>query len=156
MSSTTFTHVAAEAASLPDAFAKVADDSFFALVGPCPPSSLDERWPGDPAWLYTEISFVHEGQRGQLDLALPASLAADLSGAFAGCDAVGLSDSLVSDCIGEFCNMVCGLWLTRVRPREGFALSPPLVETGMPPLAHGWSFITINDVPVGYRCTEDV
>ena len=155
MSSMTCTHGALDATLLPAALTEVAEQSFFAYVDPCPAAELEPHWPPGNAWLYAVVEFGREQHRGRVELALPSGLAGDLAAAFAGTDVGELSDAMVGDVVGELCNMVCGLWLTRAIPSVWFALAPPLVEVGLPPLPQGWTFMAINDVAAGFRVRED-
>ena len=133
----------------------MAEQSFFAYVEPCPSSELEARWPPGNAWLYAVVEFGREEYRGRVELALPSALARDLAAAFAGTDAGDLTDVMVGDVVGELCNMACGLWLTRAISTVWFALAPPLVEIGLPPLPQGWGFLLVNEMPAGFRVQED-
>jgi CheY-specific phosphatase CheX len=156
MSSTQSLETAADPGVLTDAVLQVAEQSFFAFVEPCGASHVEARMPADARWLRSVVQFNGETRFGRVEITVPHSLARDLAGAFAGCDAGDLTESMIQDTTGELCNMVCGLWLTRTRPHTHFALRPPAVSEVDPidASAAGLGFVLINDVPAVFSRWE--
>jgi hypothetical protein len=122
----------------------VAERSFFAYAEPAAPDRVVSVAGG---WYLASVSF-----RGPFDgavaIALPVTLARDLCAAFLGEDADALAESAVSDLAGEFANMVCGTYLTRL---TGFDRCFELAHPDVAPLecAPAGDFVmAVNEQPV--------
>ncbi len=151
------------------ALVEVAESSFFAFAAPCDaeqfaelvahPPVLDPEAPPPPAgWMVTRVAFSG-AFCGHVEVALGEALAAQLLAAFVG---LGPDDPVdeaqLRDSCGEFCNQVCGTWLTRACQSRRFDLSPPVVvrhpaswrpPADEPPDEHrGQLLVTLNDLPV--------
>lgn len=158
-------------AALCAALGEVAEHSFFAFVAQSDgeqfadlaahPPALDPETPTPPApWLITRVAFTG-AFGGHVEVALGEPLARQLLEAFVG---LGPGDpvleSQVRDACGEFCNQVCGTWLTRACQDGRFELDPPVVVRHAPgplrPLGvvsdrDGEVFLTLNDLPLRLR-----
>jgi CheY-specific phosphatase CheX len=65
---------------------------------------------------------------GEVVCTVPESLVQELATTFAGLEpGAPIDESLVIDLMGEFANMVCGRWLSRVSNHSQFDLRPPTV-----------------------------
>jgi len=140
--------------ALAAAFVEVAEQSFFAFAEkPTDRSAIDERRPADAVWMRSAVQFESPVESGTVEIVLTADLARELAAAFAGSDAEELTTAMIEDAIGELCNMVCGLWLTRACPHERFAMRPPEVtETDDEAIGStAWTVLLINDVPAAIR-----
>ncbi|HZT78433.1 MAG TPA: chemotaxis protein CheX [Vicinamibacterales bacterium] len=123
-------HSDAAAAALFDAVRCVAERSFFSVAEPGHDEVFDLEARRVPKWLSATVRFEQGGLAGSVSCTLPELLAHSLFDAFTGRDPAEpppTSDLLV-DVVGEFSNMVCGAWLTRVASGRAFTLSRPRVE----------------------------
>ena len=143
----------AEAASaMFDAVRTVAEQSFFAVAEPSDDRSFGVAAVQVPRWLVATVGFEQGALSGTVSCTLPEHLANGLFDAFTGRDpgdpAPGVA--LVHDLVGEFSNMVCGAWLTRVEGGRTFTLSHPSVEPAVRPAAAGDLRLVaaIDDLPV--------
>jgi hypothetical protein len=135
------------------ALTDVAEQSFYAFVEPCDADPSREDLPPGTDWISCAMRFTSESQEGEVAVVLPVSLACELAAAFAGCDTGQLDAPLVQDAVGELCNMVGGLWLTRASTtRDSFRLQPPRVSPSIAPAAaQGWTLVRVNGTPMGLR-----
>jgi hypothetical protein len=164
--------VAEHRQALVDALVEVAENSFFAFVSPVdaeqfaelaasPPVMDPEARPQPTDWLVTRAGFSG-AFAGHVEVAVAEPLARQLLSAFLG---LGPDDPVdhpqLEDSCGEFCNQVCGTWLTRACQDGRFDLDPPVVErhpAGWLPLdpapagGHdGDVLVTLNDLPLRLR-----
>ena len=119
---------AASAAKYPswlyEALASVAESSFFASAERCDDATFAERAQAMGPWLEARVRF--RGQMsGDVICTVPESLVCELAASFAGlAPDESIDSSLVEDLMGEFANMVCGRWLTRVSIRAASTSTP--------------------------------
>ncbi len=136
------------------AIGSVAERSFFADVAECDPATFDERAAEAGSWLIATVHFREGEISGLLSCTLPRVLARALLDAFTGRDPHDPEPDPESlfDLAGEFSNMICGTWLTRMAAAQAFTLSRPLVELAdaRPTSAamYGWTLMTVNDWPM--------
>ena len=135
-----------------EAVRSVAEQSFFAVAEPGDDRSFDALAKHVPRWLVATVRFEQGPTAGSVSCTLPENLAHGLFDAFTGRDPAdpAPTDILIHDLVGEFSNMVCGAWLTRVEGGRTFTLSHPLVE---PAVAVGRAgdirlLAAIDDLPV--------
>lgn len=107
-----------------EAVATVAEERFFAVVGPLPTDD-DLALPGE--WYLASIGF--EGVvAGAVCVALPISLGRDLWASFVSADtADDAPDEGVKEAIGEFAAMTARQWLTGMAASLAFELQHPEV-----------------------------
>lgn len=130
----------------------VAERSFFAVAEPRDSSAFGALAETVPRWLVAKVRFENGPMKGTLSCTLPEHLAHSLFDAFTGRDPAEPAPArdLVLDLMGEFSNMVCGVWLTHVASRHTFTLSHPTVETAHAPGdADGVRVLAaVDDLPV--------
>lgn len=131
------------------AVSTVAERCFFACADRCDAPDLDEI---EAEWLIATVHF-HDGPvHGSLACVLPSDLALWLYDAFTGRDPATPSPrrDQVDDLAGEFSNMVCGAWLTRVDTHRVFRLSPPSIGRVARPANEGShrEWVAVNNRPV--------
>jgi hypothetical protein len=157
------TLIDAEAAlAMFEAVRNVAEQSFFAVAEPGDQRSFDGRAAGVPLWLTASVAFERGAVKGIVSCTLPADLVGQLFDAFTGRDP---SEPLpepgeIHDLVGEFSNMVCGAWLTRIATSRAFTLHRPSVESmAVPPSPDGRGLrvlAAIDDLPVAVDlCMHD-
>jgi hypothetical protein len=131
-------------ALLAEAMVTVAERSFFAYAEVSGPECVEVASGG---WYEAAVSFRGPFS-GRVLLALPSSLARDLSMSFLGLepDAV-LADPSVADLVGEISNMVCGSWLTGLPETACFELTHPEVRT-IDAAPDDGMVVAVNDQPV--------
>jgi len=140
------------ASAMFDAVRTVAEQSFFAVAEPSDDRSFSVAAVQVPRWLVATVGFEQGTLSGTVSCTLPEHLANGLFDAFTGRDpgdpAPGVA--LIHDLVGEFSNMVCGAWLTRVEGSRTFTLSHPSVEPAIRPAAAGDLRLVaaIDDLPV--------
>ena len=127
-------HTDAAATALFDAVRSVAERSFYSVAEPGHDEVFRVEARRVPRWLAATVRFEQGGFAGSVSCTLPERLAHTLFDAFTGRDPADPlpTPELVVDVVGEFSNMVCGVWLTRVASGHAFTLSRPRVE----PAAH--------------------
>lgn len=133
------------------ALAEVGELSFFGFVDAVDPAALAVQAVEAGPWRCAEVDF--RGQEdGAIRVAVPDALARELVSAFTGEPGAEEAVDGLDDLLGEFANMICGLWLTRTRPDAVFALGRPGVsrmpDGWVPPLAEGAVTATFNDQPM--------
>jgi CheY-specific phosphatase CheX len=140
------------ASAMFDAVRTVAEQSFFAVAEPSDDRAFGVAAVKVPRWLVATVRFEQGPLVGTVSCTLPESLANGLFDAFTGRDPGEPApvSTLVHDLVGEFSNMVCGAWLTRVESSRTFTLSHPLVEGAVQPAAAGDMRLVaaIDDLPV--------
>jgi CheY-specific phosphatase CheX len=121
--------------SVREALVEVAENSFFAFVDPVEAEVAAELLAIAPRWIQATVAF--EGAfGGSMEIALAEPLAIELFVSFLGLEPGEVpDDTRLFDLVGEFCNMVCGSWLTRSCQRRSFDLRHP--EVVRLPVAEG-------------------
>ena len=145
------------ASAMFEAVRSVAEHSFFAVAEPGDERSFSAQAAAVPAWLVATVRFEQGPLKGSVACTMPTSLARGLFDAFAGRDPSEPEPGteLVHDLVGEFSNMVCGAWLTRVASNRTFTLHRPTVEP-IPTLRDSGGprlLAVIDDVPVSVEVT---
>jgi len=139
-------------AAMFEAVRTVAEQSFFAVAEPSDDRSFGVAAVQVPRWLVATVGFEQGPLAGTVSCTLPEHLAAGLFDAFTGRDPgdPAPTTALVYDLVGEFSNMVCGAWLTRVEGGRTFTLTHPSVEPAARPAAAGDLRLVaaIDDLPV--------
>ena len=140
------------AAAMFVAIRSVAEQSFFAVAEQRDDTAFHALADRVPRWLVATVQFEEGPLIGSMSCTLPENLAHALFNAFTGRDPADPAPHLdeVHDLVGEFSNMVCGVWLTRVASRQTFTLSRPVVETAPTPGdTNGMRLlVAIDDLPV--------
>jgi CheY-specific phosphatase CheX len=140
------------ASAMFDAVRTVAEQSFFAVAEPADDRSFGVAAAQVPRWLVATVRFEQGPLAGSVSCTIPEKLANGLFDAFTGRDPGEPAPiaSLIHDLVGEFSNMVCGAWLTRVESGLTFTLSHPSVETAPTPAEAGDLRLVaaIDDLPV--------
>jgi|SRR4051812_22181894 CheY-specific phosphatase CheX len=145
------------ASAMFEAVRSVAEQSFFAVAEPGDERSFAAQAAAVPSWLVATVRFEQGTLQGSVACTMPTTLARGLFDAFAGRDPSepepGLE--LVHDLVGEFSNMVCGAWLTRVASSRTFTLHHPSVESVNTPRHDGGPRLlaVIDDTPVAVEVT---
>lgn len=143
------------------AFAAASDRDQFAELVAHPPAFDPDAPPEHPAWLVTRVAFSG-AFAGHVEVAMSEPLARQLLENFVGLGpGEEVSAAQVHDSCGEFCNQVCGTWLTRACQDRRFELAPPAVHRIAPgtlPMAppaegpdDGEVLVTLNDLPLRMR-----
>lgn len=130
----------------------VAEENFFAITVPCDAGTFAELAVRQPRWLVARVQFEEGPLAGSVSCTLPEELAHVLLDAFSGWEpsAPAPTYDQVLDLVGEFSNMVCGSWLTRITRHQAFTLSRPVVEPALAP-AHADGprlFVAVRDLPL--------
>ena len=155
-------------ALLRQALSEVCEQSFFSYVDACSPERFSELVGEVPPgarttpseWLKASVAFSGPFG-GAIEVILPERLARSLVAALLGepPDAP-MPEHRIFDGLGEFTNMVCGVWLTGFSDRHAFTLRAPAVTRmapGWTPLAESAGAddrghrLCINDAPVRVR-----
>ena len=130
----------------------VAERSFFAVAEPRDGSGFAALADTVPRWLVATVRFEHGTLAGTLSCTLPEALAHALFDAFTGRDPAGPAPApdAVHDLVGEFSNMVCGVWLTQIASHDAFTLSHPTVAPSRTPGQAGGLRVlaAVDDRPV--------
>jgi CheY-specific phosphatase CheX len=140
-----------------EALVEVAENSFFAFVDPVEAEVAGELLAIAPSWLQATVAF--EGAfGGTMQIALAEPLAIELFVAFLGLEPGDVpDDARLFDLVGEFCNMVCGSWLTRSCQSRRFDLHHPevmrLTAADAPQAEPDRLVLTLNGQPVCLRLT---
>jgi CheY-specific phosphatase CheX len=140
------------ASAMFEAVRAVAEQSFFAVAEPSDERSFGVAAVQVPRWLVATVGFEQGPIAGSVSCTLPERLANGLFDAFTGRDPgePAPAATMIHDLVGEFSNMVCGAWLTRVEGGRTFTLSHPAVEPVTRPAAAGDLRLVaaIDDLPV--------
>jgi CheY-specific phosphatase CheX len=117
-------------AAMFEAVRAVAEQSFFAVAEPGDERSFRALATTVPDWFVATVRFEQGPVQGSVSCTLPAGLAHGLFDAFTGRDPADPQPSpdAIQDLVGEFSNMVCGAWLTRVASTQSFTLHRPEVD----------------------------
>jgi chemotaxis protein CheY-P-specific phosphatase CheC len=143
------------------ALRRVAEESFFAVAELRDDASFTALAATVPRWLIATVRFEEGPLVGSMSCALPVDLAHALFDAFTGRDPADPAPAIdqVQDLVGEFSNMVCGVWLTQVASRQMFTLSHPVVESA-PAIGEPGGLrllVAIDDLPVAVDlCVQPV
>jgi hypothetical protein len=143
------------------ALRRVAEESFFAVAELLDDDAFATLSAKVPRWLIATVRFEEGPLVGSMSCALPEGLAHLLFDAFTGRDPADPAPPVnqVEDLVGEFSNMVCGVWLTQVASRQMFTLSHPVVEPAQAPANAGGLrlLVAIDDLPVAVDlCVQPV
>jgi CheY-specific phosphatase CheX len=105
----------------------VAERSFFAAAERCEGRTFARLASDEHAWLVSSVGFTEGASAGVMSCSLPAALAERLFHAFTGREPSDQAPAWedVHDLVGEFANMVCGVWLSRSASGRTFALGQP-------------------------------
>jgi hypothetical protein len=127
----------------------VAERSFFALVDDCDHLAGPKA---SSSWLASTVQFVDGVIAGSVTCWFSPELAQVLFDSFSGRDPQEPAPPAhqVYDLVGEFSNMVCGDWLSRIAAHRSFHLSPPTVVCAPRPAAPGTQrvWVKVNDRPM--------
>lgn len=156
------------------ALVEVSENAFFVFVEPCGgrqfASLVDRVASGNTepvtaapssSWLKASVAFVGSFS-GTVEIALPERLGSWLVSSLLGLPPEKpLAEDQMFDGVGEFANMVCGTWLSRLGVTSMFELRMPAVTR----MAPAWSpvseapgasemacrMVTLNDSPMRVR-----
>ncbi len=137
-----------------DVVRTVAERSFFADVEPCEDEAFAALARETAGWLVATIRFTEGESIGAVSCLLPQALARSLFDAFTGRDPAGPPPDAAAlrDVAGEFTNIVCGAWLTRLANHQTFTLVKPAVadapEGRHSVPADARLLLTVNDLPM--------
>jgi len=136
-----------------DAVTAVAGNSFFAVVEPCDAQRFADLSSIARSWWLVSVQFTESAETGVVLCTLTDELATMLFDAFTGRDPDGPPDSAsLVDLLGEFGNMICGAWLTRLANHQTFSLSRPAVVLAQDVLpsdeAGARKHLAVNDLPL--------
>ncbi len=147
--------VGPDADAMLEAVSLVAERNFFSVAEPCDADRFASMSAeaGSP-WMVATVDFTEADCAGEVFCTMPQALAHALFDAFSGRDPSEPPpepDRLV-DLVGEFANMICGSWLTRLASHQTFALGRPAVRPAPAgsPIA-GWHaplLLAVNDLPL--------
>ena len=147
----------AQHASIREAAVEVAEQSFFAFADQVDEAQFAEMALGVDQWL--EVSVAFSGAfSGSIACLLAEPLARELFDSFLGeSTADQADDDRLFDLVGEFGNMVCGLWLTRACERRRFDLEHPVVarhqNADVRPTTGDDALLALNGQPLRLRLT---
>jgi hypothetical protein len=156
--------------TLQAALIEVGENAYFVFVEPCDAGTFatlaeqerDRSHRDAPvAWLMASVRFTGAFS-GSVEIVLPERLGHWLVASLLGMTPEdALPDAQVFDGVGEFANMVCGAWLSRVGDQALFELKVPAVTrmtTDWNPAADGRGreelmcrMVTLNDSPMRIR-----
>jgi len=138
-----------------NALVEVGEQSFFAFVERCDETWFEELASAADPWMIATVTFTGEQGTGSLSCTFTDDLVLDLFDAFTGRDpSEGTPDPReVADLAGEFANMVCGLWLSRVMGSHTFSLGSPRAgrvpnPAGMAPSGVERMLVVVNNRPM--------
>jgi Chemotaxis phosphatase CheX len=141
--------------ALMNALVEVGEQSFFAFVERCDETWFEELASAADPWMIATVTFTGEQGTGSLSCTFTDDLVLDLFDAFTGRDpAEGTPDPReVADLAGEFANMVCGLWLSRVMGSHTFSLGSPRAgrvpnPAGVAPSGVERMLVVVNNRPM--------
>jgi hypothetical protein len=138
------------------AVTEVAERCFFAAAETCGDGRVEDLAAlSHLEWLVATVRFEEAGSVGAVACLLPEALALSLFDAFNGRDPLEAAPPVADlfDLVGEFANMVCGAWLTRLASDHAFVLSQPRVWPVLDRLAIVTAAgsrltMTVNDLPL--------
>ncbi len=130
----------------------VAERSFFAVTEPCDEGRFRGLADAASGWLLATVQFRDGPFTGYVSCTVPDELARLLFDALTGREPTEPAPTPheIADLIGEFSNMVCGAWLSRVGSGQIFEVSRPVVGPAAPPTAADPRrlLMTVNDFPL--------
>ena len=132
----------------------VAERSFFSVVEACEPARFSAMAAEIPRWMVAAVKFTEDDCVGSVSCTMPEELAQALFDAFTGREPLAPAPPAdeILDLVGEFANIVCGSWLTRLAKNQTFTLHKPSVQPAPDPSqlsAPGARLlIAINDLPL--------
>jgi hypothetical protein len=138
-------------ARLVDATALVCETSFLALATLGTPDVL-VAVAGEGRWYHATVSFDGPSH-GSVHISVPEGLARELFGTFLGfAQSRAAGGAIIEDVMGEFVNMVCGVWLTMLGGEHAFTITPTAVRLGGLPAPEEYNIIlSVNDRPTVVR-----
>jgi hypothetical protein len=130
---------AESAAEMFGAIRSVAEHSFFAVAEQHWEPAFDRLARPVPQWLVATVRLENGSMAGTISCTVSDELARALFDAFTGRDPADPAPATdqIHDLVGEFSNMVCGAWLSRVASSEISVLSHPVVVAARAPGAAG-------------------
>jgi chemotaxis phosphatase CheX-like protein len=151
--------------TLQAALIEVGENAYFVFVEPCDAGAFatlaeQEREKG-PGWLMASVRFTGAFS-GSVEIVLTERLGHWLVASLLGMSPdEGLPETQMFDGVGEFANMVCGAWLSRVGDQALFELKVPAVTR----MAAEWNpvgdgrgreelmcrMVSLNDSPMRIR-----
>jgi chemotaxis protein CheY-P-specific phosphatase CheC len=136
-----------------EAVTSVAANSFFAIVEACDEPRFADLSRDTNQWWILSVQFTEAADSGVVSCTLPDDLAHQLFDAFTGSEPGSPVDSgALVDLLGEFANMICGTWLTRLANHQTFSLSRPAVlptqDAVHPDDADARVLLVVNDLPL--------
>ena len=151
--------------TLQAALIEVGENAYFVFVEPCDAGAFataaeQERDKG-PGWLMASVRFTGAFS-GSVEIVLPERLGHWLVTSLLGMTPEDdLPETQMFDGVGEFANMVCGAWLSRVGDQALFELKMPAVTRMAPewnPVGEGRGreelmcrMVSLNDSPMRIR-----
>ena len=137
-----------------DAVTRVAERNFFAVVEPCDDRQFAVLADQSARWLVAAVHFTEGDCSGAVSCTVSEHLANALFDAFSGRDQLDPAPDpqQLLDLVGEFSNMICGAWLTRLAVRQTFTLSSPTVRHSPDPsqltTPQARMLLAVNDLPL--------
>ena len=137
-----------------DVVTVVAERSFFSVAEPCDDHRFATLSGNTTRWIVAAVRFAEADCTGVVSCTLAEDLAHMLFDAFTGRDPVEPEPEPehLYDLVGEFTNMICGLWLTRLASQQTFSLSRPTVQQvpdrSLLALADARLLLVINEMPL--------
>jgi hypothetical protein len=136
-----------------DAVTSVAANCFFAIVEPCDEPRFADLARAASRWWVVSVQFNEAADSGVVSCTLTDDLARMLFDAFTGSEPGSPADpEALVDLLGEFANMICGTWLTRLANHQTFSLSRPAVLPTRDAVhlddADARVLLTVNDLPL--------
>jgi hypothetical protein len=140
---------------LAGAVTDVAEKHFFAAAERASSVPSDPLPGATASWLEGTVRFEENDCVGTVSCVLPEELARALFDAFSGRDPLDAAPPPedLFDLVGEFSNMICGTWLTRMVKGASFDLSAPEVRSAPNQLASDDAtgaglVMNLNDLPL--------
>ena len=135
------------------AVSAVAERSFFAMTEPCDDGRFKALADTASGWLMASVQFQEGPLSGYVSCTVCNELARALFNALTGHGPAEPAPASheIADLIGEFANMVCGAWLSRLGSSELFVLSKPIVAPALPPASRDIGrglLMTVNELPL--------
>jgi Chemotaxis phosphatase CheX len=139
------------------AVSAVTERSFFAVTEPCSEGRFKALADTASGWQVASVRFEEGPLTGSVACTLPGELARALFDAFTGRDPsdAAPAQAEIDDLVGEFANMVCGAWLSRIGGPQTFTLRQPVVQSALRPADREGTrlAVTVNDLPLAIDLT---
>jgi CheY-specific phosphatase CheX len=145
--------------ALQQALIEVSENAFFVFVEPANAAQFAAAADQvTTAWLKVSVTFAGAFS-GSVEIALPEALGGWLVTSLLGMDTEQTpAESQMFDGVGEFANMVCGAWLSKLSDKAMFELRVPAVTR----MSQGWNpvaetrgreelacrMVMLNDLPM--------